>query len=248
MQRPYLPSLPVARNKNCPLCGEEDSASHILNACKHPEMKALYIERHNAAGRLILKEVLQGAKGHHQIIADIGSDEKMRGLGAFDNRLTNLLTDNDMTQPGLAPKIREKMRPDIMLVGRTKMNGKRRRPRAQTERSVVHIAEIGYTSEGRYLGKIAEKQEQHRQLERILQSKGYIVKALTVILGSTGGIFTQSMAGLASMGVDKERCVVLTRKLHTHSVRWLHTIIKKRRCLEQGKLFRRGRMKKLPDR
>ena len=65
----------------------DHSATHILNACKHTEMKVMHIERHNAAARLILKETLRGAKGNHYVFADIGSSEKMRGLGAFDNRV-----------------------------------------------------------------------------------------------------------------------------------------------------------------
>ena len=92
MRRPYLPGLPVARSNRCPCCDQEDSATHILNACGHPEMKALYIERHNAAGRMILKALLTFGWGNSHMVADLGSEEKMRGLGAFDTRVNRLVS------------------------------------------------------------------------------------------------------------------------------------------------------------
>ena len=248
MRRPYLPGLPVARTKACPLCSEDDSATHILNACKHPEMKAMHIERHNAAARLILKEILRGAKGNHYVVADIGSSEKMRGLGAFDNRVNRIVSEQDMETLGYEPSIRDKLRPDILLIGGRQACGKRKRTtRNTTARPIAHIAEIGYTAEGRYRDKELEKQEQHQQLRNILRKLGYKVKVHTIILGSAGGIF-KNMDNLAKLGIDKARCDMLKRRLHIHSITWLHNIIKKRRSLEHGKLFRDKRPKKPPDR
>ena len=235
MRRPYLPGLPVARNKQCPLCGEEDSATHILNACKCPEMKALYIERHNQAGRLILKDILKGGKGNNKIFADLGSEEKMRDLGTFDSRLTNLITDQDMLQNGLEIETRNKIRPDILFIRDNDKSKKRKRGMKPAPSTMTaHVAEIGYTSEGRYHKKHAEKLEQHQQLERILHNKGYTVKTHIMILGSAGGIFKKTMEDIASLGVDRSRCDSLRGKLHIHSIHWLHTIIRKRRQLEHG--------------
>ena len=79
-------------------------------------MKAMHIERHNAAARLILKEILRGTKGNHYVVADIGSSEKMRGLGAFDNRINRIVSEQDMETLGYEPSIRDKLRPDILLI------------------------------------------------------------------------------------------------------------------------------------
>ena len=136
---PYLPGLPIARNICCPLCGQNDSATHILNACGSKAMKALYIERHNSASRMILQEVLRGGRGNAQIFADIGSDAKMLGLGCFETRLTTLLTHRDMANAGLTIDDRAKMRPDILLI-----ENKRKKSSPQGK---AHIVEVGYTQD-----------------------------------------------------------------------------------------------------
>ena len=252
MHRPYLPSLPIARTKQCPLCGEEDSATHILNACKHPELKALHIERHNAAGRLILKQILQGAKGNQwNVFADIGGPDKMVGLKVTDFRVpVDILSDQALAASGHDVAIRKKLRPDILLVDKVQLHGKRKYAGAakSTTRRRAHILEIGYTSESRYKDKVSEKQNQHEQLCSALGHDGYDVEQHNIILGSSGGIFKDSTAELITLGIDKDCCNKLTRRLHIHSIHWLHTIIKKRRLLEHGKLFGSRRVKKPPDR
>ena len=53
-----------AQDINCPLCNLEDGAGHMLGGCAHRDMRALYIERHNAAGRQIAKNIRNGAHGN----------------------------------------------------------------------------------------------------------------------------------------------------------------------------------------
>ena len=48
--------------------------SHMLGSCTHPMMKAVFIERHNAAARMILKLILEGSHGDRYILADVGSE------------------------------------------------------------------------------------------------------------------------------------------------------------------------------
>ena len=87
MRIPYLPGLPVAQKKRCPLCGDEDTATHILNGCKLPILKAMVIERHHEACRSVVKKHATCSKGDgHIVIADIGSQEMMRGLATFEPR------------------------------------------------------------------------------------------------------------------------------------------------------------------
>ena len=74
-------------NANCPLCGSHDGISHMLGSCTHPMMKAMFIERHSLAARMVLKLMLEGSHGKCYILADIGSTARLRDLGALDARL-----------------------------------------------------------------------------------------------------------------------------------------------------------------
>jgi hypothetical protein len=50
-----------APSSKCLLCGEEDGGHHTASGC--PALKAMYINRHNKIGRLIMTRVLRGRKG-----------------------------------------------------------------------------------------------------------------------------------------------------------------------------------------
>ena len=67
---PYRDGELVAKDTKCPLCGDPDSAGHILGHCQHKELKAHYIARHDMAMRKIIKEVMKGQSGSHFIITD----------------------------------------------------------------------------------------------------------------------------------------------------------------------------------
>ena len=85
-----------AQDINCPFCNLEDGAGHILGGCAHRDMKALYIERHNAAGRRIAQEIRSGAHGYHVMIGDVGNAEKCQGLEFHGTRIPEwLLTEQD---------------------------------------------------------------------------------------------------------------------------------------------------------
>ena len=178
LRMPYFPGAPIARHFKCPLCHLDDSTAHMVNGCQHPEMKALQIERHNAAGRLILKEMAQGKHGSNYIMADLGCYNKMEEMLVHDNRLSaSILSDATLEQHGLSPATRPKFRPDIMtieasservlsgrLARKRKFNGAKCRPGSR-----VKIVEVGYTSETRYHEKLQEKEMQHEQLIAMLK-------------------------------------------------------------------------------
>ena len=55
-------------------------------------MKAMFIERHNIAARMILKLLLEGSHGNcYLTLADVGSTNRLGDLGALDSRLPNWL-------------------------------------------------------------------------------------------------------------------------------------------------------------
>jgi hypothetical protein len=45
---------------------------------------------------------------------------------------------------------------------------------------------LGYSSDNRYLGTIIEKEEQHAELCKLFDAKGYDVILLPVVLGCAG--------------------------------------------------------------
>ncbi|KAJ9516866.1 hypothetical protein QJQ45_027280, partial [Haematococcus lacustris] len=63
-----------ATDDRCPLCGEADSATHLLSGCS--ETLPMVQERHNGAGRLIAKAISKGTLGGSISFADTGSWEK----------------------------------------------------------------------------------------------------------------------------------------------------------------------------
>ena len=87
----------------------EQVAGHL-----HADMKALYIERHNAAGRRIAQELCNGAHGNHIMVGDMGYAEKRQGL-LFplyqDSKW--LLSDQDCDT---VDSDRFMLRPDLMVI------------------------------------------------------------------------------------------------------------------------------------
>ena len=88
--RPYLPGQPIATNSKCPLpgCQGNDCAGHILLECMHADMKKQHIARHDAMMRMLIKEFTIGTKGSHYLIADVGTVDALKDLGAHCHVVT----------------------------------------------------------------------------------------------------------------------------------------------------------------
>ena len=68
----------------------------MSGGCAHRDMTALYIERHNAAGRRIAQEIRNGAHGNHVMIGDVGNAGMCQGLEFHGTRIPErLLSDQD---------------------------------------------------------------------------------------------------------------------------------------------------------
>ena len=113
-QRPYLPGMQVPRSEKCPHCGSPDSGGHILGGCTR--FTDIYISRHDASLRMLLKAIVKGAHGGYYTIADIGRDELTLDLGVDSKRIpTWLLPDSALAEAGIEPSHRHRLRPDIMF-------------------------------------------------------------------------------------------------------------------------------------
>jgi ribonuclease HI len=88
MHLPYAPCpTPATARGLCPLCGAEDSIGHILGGCSHPNMHALYIQRHDQACRLVVKAMRAGKQGGMYILTDAGTAATLTPLGVTDKRI-----------------------------------------------------------------------------------------------------------------------------------------------------------------
>ena len=77
-----------------------------------------------------------------------------------------------------------------------------------------------------------EKQQQHERLTQILQSKGFIVHVLPVLLGNTGEVFRSTLSNIKLAGADADRISKLASRLSTHAQKSMQSIIHSRRVAE----------------
>ena len=192
-------------------------------------MKALYIERHNAAGRRIAQEFCNGAHGNrvmHWRLEMWAMLESVKGLEFHGTRIPDwLLSDQDCDTSDSNISM---MRPDLMVINTTnqtaatldacKKRGQHGRRRGilstgHPEHPVkVMIVEVGYTSENRYAEKLQEKMTQHGKLQRALSRAGFQVNILQMILGTTGGVFNSNLDNFRATGIPNKRALHLFNK------------------------------------
>ena len=67
----------ISTSLQCPLCGELDSALHILSGCKNSTMSGMVTERHNIASRILLKAISRDPLGAGIASMDTGSADRL---------------------------------------------------------------------------------------------------------------------------------------------------------------------------
>jgi hypothetical protein len=116
---------------NCLLCGQLDGGHHSLSGCAH--LKGLYINRHNGAGKLVLRYIMKGSKGASVVMHDVGKHDNDDGNVA--PRIPTWVYGADTTNTQLQ-KQWNKYRPDALIV----TGG----PRKPVHKRHVHIVEVKY--------------------------------------------------------------------------------------------------------
>jgi hypothetical protein len=220
----------------CPLCGQEDGGGHIASGC--PALTRLYMSRHHAAGRIIVKAVGKGAMGASSFrMLDIGSREKLAEAG--------ITLDADTTLGSLPPTLitpaetqahltewrgpqgetRRLSRPDAIMVTE---GGSTSSP-TQRSRLTIQLLEIKYGRDTGPAPQEANAVSQHTDLQAALLEIGYTdVRIVPIVLGWAGTIHTANLTTLQQLGVDPAAACKALRKAHLHAVHALRSIVSTR--------------------
>jgi hypothetical protein len=220
----------------CPLCHAPDSGSHIYGGCKHPSMQAHYISRHNGAVQRLTKLIHTGSATQNcYTIMDATAADALP-TGVSDNRIPAWIL------PAVPEATRLKMRPDIMIIEGLRNEDVEAFQQMGSYQATamrqytVHVIEVGYAANTRYLEKLQEKKEQHTRLCEALAAEGWRVQNTDnhqIILGTGGNIHGPTEALLNSLGVaDDDKRKSALRKLSALAVNKGQHIITCRRQLE----------------
>ena len=205
------------REATCPVCHRGlDGAGHILGGCEHPELRAIYISRHNQAVQIIHRAVAKGACGNLHCIMDAGKAAELPS-SAQSTRLPHWLRPHHV-----APSLWKKMRPDLAYIDKR-----------QDGTYAVDLIEVGYCGDHNHPEKVAEKLQQHAQLTTLLKEAGHMVRPHTVTLGHTGTIPSSTQHCLRAMGVSQEQVRRTLSKLNTLAATSVEGIVMRRRQLER---------------
>ncbi|KAJ9533148.1 hypothetical protein QJQ45_018245 [Haematococcus lacustris] len=163
-----------ATDARCPLCGEADSATHLLSGCN--ETLPLVQERHNGAGRLITKAISKGTLGGYISFADTGSWEK----GAKESLdLPSDTLHTTLRTLGLKPDdTKHTTRPDILMVLPHKKASKEGK-----DTKLVNIIEIKYCSDSRWTDQLNKALTQHTHLAETIRKEDHMVAIIPILLG-----------------------------------------------------------------
>jgi hypothetical protein len=222
----------LAQSDACPLCRQPDGCSHIASGCQHPVMERMYTERHNRAGRILLRAISKGDCGNDLAMADVGRSARCEAAGAptfrnnhaplhllpFPNNATPQQRDEHM-------KMIRTFKPDALIVsqGITKTNTK------------ITIVEVKYCIDTKPEDQWTKAHEQHAELKSRLEGAGYLAQNISIcplLVGVSGTLYKRTLASLKTLGVPHSKATKCASKLHKEAIRSLHDIVKTRRHFE----------------
>ena len=179
-----LPYKTVAgKNKTdlCHLCHRlghtcQDTQGHLLGACTHPDLEALYIKRHNLALTMIQRSIsIHSDLANCYTIMDATSVNSLPP-GVSATRIPPWVL------PSVPDDQRLRLRPDLLIFeGLTSTDTRlpshttRAAPNLHSlqQRVIVHIIELTFTSH--HDNALTDKMQQHTLLVHLLQAAGWIV-------------------------------------------------------------------------
>jgi hypothetical protein len=235
----------LASSPNCPLCGEPDSAGHLLGGCSHPEAVAMKISRHDSSVKLVQKAIALSPLGGYYTIMDAGA-EKDLPKDVHGKRLPAWLlppVDASLTEAERAEQelTRKKLRPDILVIeglSASDTTGPAEAVRShiasRLKQLTVHVIEVGYTSDIDHEGKSDVKTAQHEALVAELKKAGFEVKYHEPFtLGRCGSIPASLINTFKkAFKMSTHRAEEYANKLTRHAVHWVDKMYTHRMCLE----------------
>ena len=250
INRPYKTAAGVATDGLCHICPPSsaprmpDTTGHILGSCRHPELKACYIARHNKALLRIHSAFMQGSKATSLLILDATARDQLPH-GVYHNRIPQWML------PTVPPDILKKLRPDILLMDGFPLSEAPKPTMSRLsqmdlrriqQRCTLVIAELGYTIESLYSERLTDKRQQHLHLVSLLLAAGWNIAfnladfdyVHFIILGSAGTIFCNVHSTLLYLGLSPSQVVKLLSSLNTHATQSAFSIVTLRRHIEKS--------------
>ena len=228
--------MKVASTPNCVLCGQMDGGHHSLSGCPH--MNGMHIERHNKAGHIILRGLLQGGRGADVVMHDVGhshdtslSQGTHAANGGFATRIPSwVYTKRRKGTPTTAEKQKwDKFRPDILMIA-----GSNKIP---IQRREADIVEIKYCRDTDRTQQETRAQLQHNaplidnKPESLIQSMvdaGYRpskIRLHVILLGVGGTVYHSMQTAFMQLGLKKQASDRLAGKLHRHATVYARRIM-----------------------
>jgi hypothetical protein len=230
-------------NDTCPVpgCGLRDGISHILGGCRNETLRALFQERHNEVGRLLLAAVAEGARGAALQQTDVGRRAKLEAVGLPEALLPEAKRSvpRDLLPASLTDAEWRALKPDGLLVWTDKL-GRHIRvielkvtndldpSRALEAASTQHLALLAHLRDPRDGASIAS------------------VELAPLAFGATGVAFSSTRTTLEALGVSLERADAAIETTCLSLARWAHKIVRTRRFLEGPALHTRPANAKRP--
>ena len=206
----------------------EGDAQHEINECRRPELMTIRTKRHDDALKAIHMAVASGAHSGCYLQTDLPSTSGIM-------RLTDASgTETRQVLPGIVgADYRPKSRPDLLMItGRTSL-GKRTRDGATQHRQVAYIVELKFTTtDDRVHGAALQGAlSQHAALATRLESRGFTVKLMPIIIGSSGMIRAETQQHFAALGLSPAESLSLMQEHHDTAIKYLHQILQEYRVL-----------------
>ncbi len=135
-----------------------------------------------------------------------------------------------------------------MITGRS-CSGKRTRPGAPQCRQVAYIVELKFTSDDRVHGAaLKEALAQHAALASRLESRGFTVQLMPIIVGSSGMIRAETQQYFATLGLTTTDCLSLMQEHHNTAITYLRKILQQYQVLPSPSPTPRSKPRRAPKR
>ncbi len=184
--------------------------------CHFQELMQLRTERYNAALLALHEAVAAGSHGSWYLQTDLPDASGVARLqdrsGRATTRVLTLIAGRNIEPPPLRPT-----RPDLLLIIRRNCTGNPEG--AAPLRNSLNIVELIFKVNDRVHGKaLADATAKHVRLQKHLETRGYVVKVLPIIMGSAGMIRTETQHHFEALGISAAASLALIKQHHNIAI------------------------------